>query len=179
MSAPPPLVLVRTRKSRGQLAGEAQAPALPGFRLIRETGAQAQDFVLRNGCDTPDRGGRKSIGPAISKRYDERESDEAMAGQKIRIRLKSYDHEVIDSSARKIVDTVTRAGATVVGPVPLPTEKNVFVVIRSPHKYKDSREQFEMRTHKRLIDIVDPTPKAVDSLMRLDLPAEVNIEIKL
>ena len=94
-----------------------------------------------------------------------------MAGQKIRIRLKSYDHEVIDSSARKIVD--------VVGPVPLPTEKNVFCVIRSPHKYKDSREHFEMRTHKRLIDIVDPTPKAVDSLMRLDLPADVNIEIKL
>ncbi len=119
------------------------------------------------------------MGPATSKRYFERESDEAMAGQKIRIRLKSYDHEVIDSSARKIVDTVTRAGATVVGPVPLPTEKNVFVVIRSPHKYKDSREQFEMRTHKRLIDIVDPTPKAVDSLMRLDLPADVNIEIKL
>ena len=93
-----------------------------------------------------------------------------MAGQKIRIRLKSYDHEVIDASARKIVDTVTRAGATVVGPVPLPTEKNVVVVIRSPHKYKDSREHFEKRTHKRLIDIIDPTPKAVDSLMRLDLP---------
>jgi small subunit ribosomal protein S10 len=102
-----------------------------------------------------------------------------MAGQKIRIRLKSYDHEVIDSSARKIVDTVTRAGATVVGPVPSPTEKNVICVIRSPHKYKDSREHFEMRTHKRLIDIIDPTPKAVDSLMRLDLPADVNIEIKL
>ena len=95
-----------------------------------------------------------------------------MAGQKIRIRLKSYDHEVIDQSAKKIV-------ATVVGPVPLPTEKNVFVVIRSPHKYKDSREHFEMRTHKRLIDIVDPTPKAVDSLMHIDLPADVNIEIKL
>ena len=87
-----------------------------------------------------------------------------MAGQKIRIRLKSYDHEVIDVSARKIVETVTRAGATVVGPVPLPTEKNVYCVIRS---------------HKRLIDIIDPTPKAVDSLMRLDLPADVNIEIKL
>ncbi len=82
-----------------------------------------------------------------------------MAGQKIRIRLKSYDHEVIDQSAKKIVETVTNAGATVVGPVPLPTEKNVFVVIRSPHKYKDSREHFEMRTHKRLIDIVDPTPQ--------------------
>ena len=109
----------------------------------------------------------------------EKRQNHAMAGQKIRIRLKSYDHEVIDSSARKIVETVTRAGASVVGPVPLPTEKNVFCVIRSPHKYKDSREHFEMRTHKRLIDIVDPTPKAVDSLMRLDLPADVNIEIKL
>jgi small subunit ribosomal protein S10 len=109
----------------------------------------------------------------------QREDKRHMAGQKIRIRLKSYDHEVIDTSARKIVDTVTRAGATVVGPVPLPTEKNVIAVIRSPHKYKDSREHFEKRTHKRVIDIVDPTPKAVDSLMRLDLPADVNIEIKL
>jgi len=88
-----------------------------------------------------------------------------MAGQKIRIRLKAYDHEVIDTSARKIVDTVTRTGAQVAGPVPLPTEKNVYCVIRSPHKYKDSREHFEMRTHKRLIDIIDPTPKTVDSLM--------------
>lgn len=102
-----------------------------------------------------------------------------MAGQKIRIRLKAYDHEVIDTSARKIVDTVTRTGAKVAGPVPLPTEKNVYCVIRSPHKYKDSREHFEMRTHKRLIDIIDPTPKTVDSLMRLDLPAGVDIEIKL
>ena len=105
--------------------------------------------------------------------------DEPVAGQKIRIRLRAYDHEVIDSSAKKIVDTVTRTGAKVAGPVPLPTEKNVFCVIRSPHKYKDSREHFEMRTHKRLIDILDPTPKTVDSLMRLDLPAGVDIEIKL
>ena len=102
-----------------------------------------------------------------------------MAGQKIRIRLKSYDHEVIDQSAKKIVETVKNAGATVVGPVPLPTEKNVFCVIRSPHKYKDSREHFEMRTHKRLIDILQPTNKTVDALMRLDLPAGVDIEIKL
>ena len=94
-----------------------------------------------------------------------------MAGQKIRIRLKAYDHEVIDTSAKKIVETVERTGATVAGPVPLPTEKNTYCVIRSPHKYKDSREHFEMRTHKRLIDIIDPTPKTVDSLMRLDLPA--------
>ena len=104
---------------------------------------------------------------------------ESMAGQKIRIRLKAYDHEVIDSSARKIVDTVTRTGAKVAGPVPLPTEKNVFCVIRSPHKYKDSREHFEMRIHKRLLDIVEHTPKTVDSLQRLDLPAGVDIEIKI
>jgi small subunit ribosomal protein S10 len=108
-----------------------------------------------------------------------REEGHQVAGQKIRIRLRAYDHEVIDSSAKKIVDTVTRTGAKVAGPVPLPTEKNVFCVIRSPHKYKDSREHFEMRTHKRLIDILDPTPKTVDSLMRLDLPAGVDIEIKL
>ena len=146
--------------------------------MIRETSAAWHGAsYCEQGATHPTAGVGAFFGPA--KTYDERESDEAMAGQKIRIRLKSYDHEVIDSSARKIVDTVTRAGATVVGPVPLPTEKNVFVVIRSPHKYKDSREQFEMRTHKRLIDIVDPTPKAVDSLMRLDLPADVNIEIKL
>jgi small subunit ribosomal protein S10 len=180
MSAPPPLVLFARGSHVGDLKGKRKPPVLPGFPIDpRDQRRMAWGFALRSGCDTPDRGGRESIGPVISKRYDERESDEAMAGQKIRIRLKSYDHEVIDSSARKIVDTVTRAGATVVGPVPLPTEKNVFVVIRSPHKYKDSREQFEMRTHKRLIDIVDPTPKAVDSLMRLDLPADVNIEIKL
>jgi small subunit ribosomal protein S10 len=112
-------------------------------------------------------------------REKDEKKDEPVAGQKIRIRLRAYDHEVIDSSAKKIVDTVTRTGAKVAGPVPLPTEKNVFCVIRSPHKYKDSREHFEMRTHKRLIDILDPTPKTVDSLMRLDLPAGVDIEIKL
>ena len=99
--------------------------------------------------------------------------------QKIRIRLKAYDHEIIDQSTKKIVETVLRTNATIRGPVPLPTEKNVYCVIRSPHKYKDSREHFEMRTHKRLIDIIDPTPKTVDSLMRLDLPAGVDIEIKL
>jgi len=101
-----------------------------------------------------------------------------MAEQKIRIRLKAYDHEVIDKSASRIVETATRTGATVAGPVPLPTEKNIYCVIRSPHKYKDSREHFEMRTHKRLIDIINPTPKTVDALMRLDLPSGVSIEIK-
>jgi small subunit ribosomal protein S10 len=111
--------------------------------------------------------------------HERQDYEVAMAGQKIRIRLKAYDHEVIDNSAKKIVETVTRTGASVAGPVPLPTEKNVYCVIKSPHKYKDAREHFEMRTHKRLIDILDPTPKTVDSLMRLDLPAGVDIEIKL
>jgi len=102
-----------------------------------------------------------------------------MAKQKIRIRLKAFDHKVIDQSAQKIVETAKKTGASVSGPIPLPTEKNVFTILRSPHVNKDSREQFEMRTHKRLIDILDPTPKTVDSLMRLDLPSGVDIEIKL
>ena len=102
----------------------------------------------------------------------------SVAEQKIRIRLKAYDHEAIDASAKKIVETVTRTGARVVGPVPLPTEKNVYCVIRSPHKYKDSREHFEMRTHKRMIEILDPTPKTVDALMRIDLPASVDVNIQ-
>ena len=99
--------------------------------------------------------------------------------QKIRIRLKAYDHEIVDQSTRKIVETVIRTSATVRGPVPLPTEKHRYTVIRGPFKDKDSREHFEMRIHKRLIDIVDPTPKTVDSLQRLDLPAGVDIEIKI
>jgi small subunit ribosomal protein S10 len=100
-------------------------------------------------------------------------------GNKIRIKLKAYDHEIIDQSARKIVETANRTGASVHGPVPLPTRIEKFTVIRSPHKDKDSREHFEMRTHKRVIDIFDPTPKKVDQLQRLDLPAGVEIEIKL
>ena len=100
-------------------------------------------------------------------------------GQKIRIRLKAYDHEIIDQSTKKIVETVVRTQAKIRGPVPLPTEKHRYTVIRSPHKDKDSREHFEMRVHKRLLDILEPSPKTVDSLMRLDLPAGVDIEIKL
>lgn len=102
-----------------------------------------------------------------------------MPNQKIRIRLKAFDHQLLDLSAGKIVETARRTGSDVSGPVPLPTERNLYTVIRAPHKYKDSREQFEMRTHKRLIDILDPTPKTIDALMRLDLPAGVDIEIKL
>ena len=102
-----------------------------------------------------------------------------MANQKIRIKLKAYEHTLIDQSAERIVETAKRTGARVSGPIPLPTEKEVVTILRAPHKYKDSREQFEMLTHKRLIDILDPTSSTVDSLMRLDLPAGVDIEIKL
>lgn len=102
-----------------------------------------------------------------------------MAKEKIRIRLKAFDHKILDQSAEKIIDTAKRSGAKVSGPVPLPTEREVYTVLRSVHIYKDSREQFEMRTHKRLIDIIEPTPQTVDSLMRLDLPSGVDIEIKL
>lgn len=98
--------------------------------------------------------------------------------QKIRIRLKAYDHRIIDKSARKIIETAERTGAVVTGPVPLPTEKSKVTVLKSPFIHKDSREQFEMRIHKRLIDVMDPSAKTIDSLMSLDLPAGVDIEIK-
>ena len=100
-------------------------------------------------------------------------------GQKIRIRLKAYDHEVIDQSTKKIVETVLRTQAEIRGPVPLPTEKHRYTVVRGPFKDKDSREHFEMRIHKRLLDILEPSPKTVDALQRLDLPAGVDIEIKI
>ena len=102
-----------------------------------------------------------------------------MAKQKIIIRLKAFDHQLLDQSAEKIVETAKRTGASVSGPIPLPTDKEIITILRAVHKYKDSREQFEMRTHKRLIDILNPTPKTVDALMRLNLPAGVDIEIKL
>lgn len=99
--------------------------------------------------------------------------------QKIRIRLKAYDHRILDQSTSEIVDTCRRTGARVSGPIPLPTSRSLFTVLRSPHVDKKSREQFEIRTHKRLIDIIDPTAQTVDALMKLDLPAGVNVEIKL
>lgn len=104
---------------------------------------------------------------------------ESMATQKIRIKLKSYDHNLIDLASSRIMDTAIKSGSQVAGPIPLPVVKEVVTVIRAPHKYKDSREQFEMRTHKRIIDIYTPSNKAVDALMKLDLPAGVDINIKL
>ena len=101
-----------------------------------------------------------------------------MNGQNIRIRLKAFDHRVLDSSTREIVNTAKRTGAQVRGPIPLPTLRHKYTVLRSPHVDKKSREQFEIRTHKRLIDIFEPTPQTVDALMKLDLPAGVDVEIK-
>ena len=102
-----------------------------------------------------------------------------MSKQKIRIRLKAFDHNILDQSAEKIVETAKSTGAKVAGPVPLPTEKDVVTILRAVHKYKDSREQFEQRTHKRLIDIMTPTQKTVDALSRLEMPAGVHIDIKM
>ena len=101
-----------------------------------------------------------------------------MASQKIRIRLKGFDHEIVDQSSKLIVDTALQTGAKVSGPIPLPTKKEVVTILRAVHKYKDSREQFERRTHKRLIDILNPNQKTIEALMSLDLPAGVEIEIK-
>ena len=102
-----------------------------------------------------------------------------VGSEKIRIRLKAYDHDILEQSAKNIVETAKRTGAKVSGPIPLPTQKEVVTILRCPHKYKDAREQFEMRTHKRVIDILYPTQKTVDNLMKLELPAGVEIEIKL
>ena len=101
-----------------------------------------------------------------------------MSTEKIRIRIKAYDHRVLDNAAKKIVETVRRSGGTVVGPVPLPTEIEKITILRAVHKYKDSREQFERRTHKRLVDIVDPSKETIEALAHLDLPSGVDIEIK-
>src|SRR5262249_19054058 len=135
----------------------------------------------RHGSGPPlrDPRGRPHRGRGRRHRSRQVERRTVMAQGKIRIRLKGYDHQQLDRSAQQIVDTAQRSGATITGPVPLPTEKNVYCVIRSPFKDKDSREHFEVRTHKRLIDILSPTPKTIDQLMRLDLPAGVDIEIKL
>jgi len=102
-----------------------------------------------------------------------------MEGQRIRIKLCAYDHQILDQSAGEIVETVKRTGAKVSGPIPFPTRRNLYTVLRSPHIDKKSREQFEIRTHKRILDILEPTPQTVDALMRLDLPSGVDVEIKL
>lgn len=109
----------------------------------------------------------------------EKKAKEEVAGSRVRIKIRAYDHKVIDQSTRTIIDTATRTGASVRGPIPLPTEKHKYTVNRSTFVHKDAREQYEMRVHKRLIDIIDPTPKTVESLMSLNLPAGVDVEIKM
>ncbi len=121
----------------------------------------------------------KTATKAVKKEKTEKVAKKIVQSEKIRIRLKAYDNVVLDQSAEKIVDTAKRTGAKVSGPIPLPTKKEIVTILRSPHKHKDSREQFEMRTHKRVIDILYPTQATIDSLMKLDLPAGVDVEMKL
>jgi len=122
---------------------------------------------------TPAASQRKTTKPKTAK------STATEGKQRIRIRLKAYDHKVIDQSAKQIVETAIRTGATIAGPIPLPTRRSSFTVVKSPHVYKKGREQFEMRVHKRLIDVLEPTPKTIDSLMNLSLPAGCDAEIKM
>ncbi|MEK7095780.1 MAG: 30S ribosomal protein S10 [Patescibacteria group bacterium] len=121
----------------------------------------------------------KKNSPAQTSRKEVSAGKEPEVKQRIRIRLKAYDHKVIDQSAKQIVETALRTGANISGPIPLPTRRSTYTVIKSPHVYKKGREQFEMRVHKRLIDITDPTPKTIDSLMNLSLPAGCDAEIKM
>ena len=122
---------------------------------------------------------KKTATRAVKTEKTEKVTKKTVQSEKIRIRLKAYDNVVLDQSAEKIVDTAKRTGAKVSGPIPLPTKKEIVTILRSPHKHKDSREQFEMRTHKRVIDILYPTQTTIDSLMKLDLPAGVDVEMKL
>ena len=122
---------------------------------------------------------KKTETKSVKKEKTEKVTKMTVQSEKIRIRLKAYDYVVLDQSAEKIVDTAKRTGAKVSGPIPLPTEKEVVTILRSPHKHKDSREQFEMRTHKRVIDVLAPNQATVDALMSMDMPAGVDIEVKL
>ena len=123
---------------------------------------------------------KKTTKAATTKKESaEKVSKKTVQSERMRIRLKAYDNVVLDQSAEKIVDTAKRTGAKVSGPIPLPTQKEIVTILRSPHKHKDSREQFELRTHKRVIDILYPTQTTIDSLMKLDLPAGVDVEMKL
>src|SRR5580658_5093126 len=132
-------------------------------------------------CASPSARVARPSGPASSPRSSSKHSQgqSKMANQNIRIRLKAFDHRLIDNSAREIVETAKRTGATVKGPVPLPTKMERFTLLVSPHSDKDARDQFELRTHKRLMDILNPTDKTVDALMKLELPAGVDVQIKL
>lgn len=163
---------------REMYARTAEILAEYGFFQYEISNYAKPGFACRHNIGYWKRTDYLGFGPSAASLFGNRRWTNT-ADRSIRIRLKGYDHEVVDQSAKLIVETAQKTGARVSGPVPLPTERNLYTVIRSPHVNKDSREQFEMRTHKRLIDILDPTSGTVDSLMRLDLPAGVDIDIKL
>ncbi len=142
---------------------------------MAKTASEATEKVTKAKSTTK----KASAKTTTKKEKTEKVTKTVVKSEKMRIRLKAYDHVLIDQSAEKIVDTAKRTGAKVSGPIPLPTKKEIVTILRSPHKHKDSREQFEMRTHKRVIDILYPTQTTIDSLMKMDLPAGVEIEIKL
>ncbi len=142
---------------------------------MAKTASEATEKVTKAKSTTK----KTSAKTTTKKEKTEKVTKTVVKSEKMRIRLKAYDHVLIDQSAEKIVDTAKRTGAKVSGPIPLPTKKEIVTILRSPHKHKDSREQFEMRTHKRVIDILYPTQTTIDSLMKMDLPAGVEIEIKL
>lgn len=152
--------------------------AAEGYRRHRIVFAEGENPVAQTQLRGLPAGKRKVTHTAVCV-GTERSKTNNMASQRIRIKLKAYDHNLIDQSAQRIVDTAKRTGAKISGPVPLPTQKEIITILRATHKYKDSREQFEIKTHKRLIDILEANPKTTDALMRLDLPAGVDIEIKL
>ena len=152
-------------------------PKTGNFRRVCPKIGRRNEHFLRGVHGTP---GRVFRYRASAKRKNLRRQKQVMATkERIRIRLKAYDHTLIDQAAEKIVETAKRNGAAVSGPIPLPTDREIITILRAVHKYKDSREQFELRTHKRLIDIIKPSQKAVEALMGMELPAGVDIEIKL
>ncbi len=165
------------------VTGEIQLPegvemVMPGDNIEMQVKLIAP-IAIEPGLRFAIREGGRTVGSGAVTSHSGVIVGRTLTKQRIRIRLKAYDHKILDQSAGQIVDTAQRTGANVSGPVPLPTEINRYTVLRGPFNDKDSREQFEIRTHKRLIDVLEPTPKTVDALMRLNLPAGVNIEIKL
>ena len=182
----------RKQFRRSAVCRRAEAVLIGSFPKLADTDADVKAIsaylmdqkktrgAVLSGC-APEKCGSQTCGPYAdaNRQILKRRKRQVAVKEKIRVRLKSYDHTLIDAAAEKIVEVAKRNGATVSGPIPLPTEKEIVTILRAVHKYKDSREQFEMRTHKRLIDIVKPSQKVVDALMSVELPAGVEIEVKI
>ena len=152
---------------------------LGNWRQVTVSRITVYKYEVETTCEHMTHTGECTVTACRTEVKCEKEATFFMASQVMRITLKAYDHELVDSSAKKIIETVKKNGSQVSGPVPLPTKKEVVTILRAVHKYKDSREQFEQRTHKRLIDIISPTQKTVDALSRLEMPAGVYIDIKM